>query len=141
MREIIVQPGRSNLLWISCVVVGVVAAAAITSALAWSSQERSERIARMMTGGDPAHAPELFRRYGCMGCHAIPGIPGADGEVGPPLSGLVHRVYIGGVATNSADHLVQWITSPQSLSPQTVMPPSGISEAEARDIAAYLYSH
>jgi len=135
-----VQPGRSNLFWTSCVVLAV-AAAAITSALAWSSQQQTEEIARAMTGGDPTHAPELFRRYGCTGCHTISGIPGADGQVGPPLSDLVHRVYIGGVATNSADHLVQWITSPQSLSPQTVMPPSGISEAEARDIAAYLYSH
>jgi len=135
-----VQPGRSNLFWISCVVLAV-AAAAIPSALAWSSQQQTEKVARAMTGGDPIHAPELFRRYGCTGCHTISGIPGADGQVGPPLSDLVHRVYIGGVATNSADHLVQWITSPQSLSPQTVMPPSGISEAEARDIAAYLYSH
>ena len=134
------QPGRSNLFWISCVVLAV-AAAAIPSALAWSSQQQTEEIARAITGGDPAHAPALFRRYGCTGCHTISGIPGADGQVGPPLSDLVHRVYIGGVATNSADHLVQWITSPQSLSPQTAMPPSGISEAEARDIAAYLYSH
>jgi cytochrome c len=136
-----VQPGRSSLFWISCVLVGTVAAAVITSALAWSSQEQGETIARAMTGGDPAHAPKLLRRYGCMGCHTISGIPGAEGEVGPPLSGLMHRVYIGGVATNTPDHLVQWITSPQSLSPQTAMPPSGISEAEARDVAAYLYSH
>jgi len=136
-----VQPGRSSVLWIGCLVVVAVAAAAITSALAWSSQQQTERIARAMTGGDPAHAPELFRRYGCTGCHAISGIAGADGAVGPPLSGLRQRVYIGGVATNSPDHLVQWITSPQSLSPQTAMPPSGISQAEARDVAAYLYSH
>lgn len=135
-----VPPGRSKLLWIGCILVAAVAAAAITSALAWSSQQQTEEIARAMTGGDPAHAPELFRRYGCTGCHTIPGIPGADGQVGPPLSKLVHRVFIGGVATNTPDHLVQWITSPQSLSQQSAMPPSGISEAEARDIAAYLYS-
>jgi cytochrome c2 len=141
MWEMTVQPGRSKLLWIGCALAVVVAAAAIASALAWSSREQTEEIARAMTGGDPAHAPELFRRYGCTGCHAISGIPGADGQVGPPLVNLVHRVYIGGVVTNSADHLVQWITRPQSLSPQTAMPPSGISEAEARDIAAYLYSH
>lgn len=137
----IVPPRRYRLLWIGCVAVVVAAAVAITSALAWSSQERSEKVARAMTGGDPAHAPELFRRYGCTGCHTISGISGADGQVGPPLSGLVHRVYIGGVATNTPDHLVQWIVSPQSLSAQTAMPSSGISEAEARDVAAYLYSH
>jgi len=135
------QLGRFKLLWIICAVLGAMVAAAITSTLASSRQQQNEAIARAATGGDPAHAPELLRRYGCAGCHTIPGVTGADGEVGPPLSGLVHRVYIGGVATNTPDHLVQWITAPQSLSPQSVMPPSGISEQEARDVAAYLYSH
>ncbi len=135
------QSGRSNLFWISCVFLGAVVAVAITAALVWSSLRQREEIARAMTGGDPVHAPELLRRYGCAGCHTISGIAGADGEVGPSLSGLVHRVYIGGVVTNTPDHLVQWIRSPQSLSPQSVMPPSGTSETEARDIAAYLYSH
>jgi len=135
------QLGRFKLLWIICAVLGAMVAAAITSTLASSRQQQNEAIARAATGGDPAHALELLRRYGCAGCHTIPGVTGADGEVGPPLSGLVHRVYIGGVATNTPDHLVQWITAPQSLSPQSVMPPSGISEQEARDVAAYLYSH
>jgi cytochrome c2 len=135
------QPRRSNLAWIGSFLVGAMAAAAITAVLAWTSQQQNEAIARAMTGGDPARAPDLLRRYGCAGCHTISGIAGADGEVGPPLSGLVHRVYVGGVATNTADHMVQWIRSPQSLSPRSVMPPSGISEAEARDVAAYLYSH
>ncbi|WP_407181381.1 c-type cytochrome [Bradyrhizobium sp. STM 3562] len=109
--------------------------------MAWSSQQQAESIARAMTGGEPSRAPDVLRRYGCAGCHTISGIPGADGQVGPPLSGLIHRVYIGGVATNTPDHLVRWIVAPQSLSPNSVMPASGISEAEARDVAAYLYSH
>jgi cytochrome c2 len=133
------QPRRSELVWIGSAVAIAVAAAA--AALSWTSQQQTARIARVVAGGDPARAPELLRRYGCTGCHTISGVPGADGEVGPPLSGLVHRVYVGGVATNTADHLVQWIASPQSLSPQSAMPSSGISEAEARDVAAYLYSH
>lgn len=49
----------------------------------------------------------------CCGAMAVPdaitiaGITGADGQVGPPLAGLRQRVYIGGVANNSADNLVQ----------------------------------
>jgi cytochrome c2 len=93
-----------------------------------------------MTGGNPARAPAAIRRYGCAGCHTIPGIPGGDGQVGGPLADIVHRVYVGGVVTNSPDNLVKWIVSPQAFSPRSAMPATGISEAEARDVAAYLYS-
>ncbi len=124
-------------------IVGFVAIGAITAisaAWAWSSWERTALIARTLTGGDPARAPELIRRYGCGGCHTIPGISGADGQVGPSLAGLRQRVFIGGVAENSADHLIQWIVTPQKFSPASAMPQTGISQAEARDIAAYLYA-
>jgi cytochrome c1 len=94
-----------------------------------------------LTGGDPARAPALFRRYGCSGCHTIPGIPGADGQTGAPLTGLSKHVYIAGVLENRSDNLIAWIVSPQSFSPQTAMPKTGISEQEARDLAAYLYIH
>lgn len=121
--------------------VAVACVAAVTGAASWSSQARTERIARTMTGGHPERAPEIMRRYGCSSCHTIPGIPGADGQVGPQLSGLLHRVYIGGGATNSPDQLVRFIVMPQQLSPRSAMPATGISEAEARDVAAYLYAH
>jgi cytochrome c2 len=117
----------------------VFAAAAV--AASWSSQPQTARIARTMTGGDPERAPEIMRRYGCSSCHTIPGIPGADGQVGPRLSGLLNRVYIGGSAANSPDHLVHFIVTPQQFSPHSAMPATGISEAEARDVAAYLYAH
>jgi mono/diheme cytochrome c family protein len=93
-----------------------------------------------MTGGDLARAPAIIRRYGCAGCHTIPGIPGGDGQVGGPLSDIKRRVYVGGVVTNSPDNLVRWIVSPQIFSPRSAMPATGISEAEARDVAAWLYS-
>jgi cytochrome c peroxidase len=34
----------------------------------------------------PAEFALAFNRGGCAGCHTIPGIPGADGQVGPDLS-------------------------------------------------------
>ncbi len=37
----------------------------------------------LVTGEEPL--PELFARAGCPVCHIIPGIPGAGGQVGPPL--------------------------------------------------------
>lgn len=100
-----------------------------------------EAVAETMTGGDASRAPPLFRRYGCGGCHTIPGIPGADGKVGAPLSDLRERIYIAGVATNTPTNLVDWIVSPQRFSPNSAMPATGITENEARDLAAYLYTH
>jgi cytochrome c2 len=121
-------------------------AGALVLALAWAAglglqeKHRSESVARSMTGGNPSRAPAVIRRYGCGGCHTIPGIPGGDGQVGGPLADIIHRVYVGGVLTNSPDHLVRWIVSPQVFSPRSAMPATGISESEARDVAAYLYS-
>src|SRR4051812_35706928 len=60
------------------------------------STTRRGQIARALTGGDASRAPPLLRRYGCAGCHNIPGIPGADGLVGPPLGDLRQRVFIAG---------------------------------------------
>src|SRR3954468_12943264 len=119
-------------------VVFVLTAAAGTTL--WQERHRSQGIARAMAGGNPARAPELIRRYGCAGCHTIPGIPGGDGQVGGSLKDLRQRVYVGGVVLNSPENLTQWVVSPQTFSPRTAMPATGISEAEARDVAAYLYA-
>lgn len=102
---------------------------------------REFAIAETLTGGKAAAAPPLMRRYGCTGCHTIPGIPGADGKVGPALDQLQQRVYIGGHIRNSSDNLVRWLVEPLALSPASAMPATGLSEAEARDIAAWLYAH
>ena len=134
-------PARSRRKWLGAGAVSCCLVVAAAATLAWSSQQQADRIARTITGGDPARAAKIMRRYGCGGCHTIPGIPGADGQVGPQLSGLIHRVYVGGVATNSPDHLVQWMVNPQQFSPRSAMPATGISKAEARDVAAYLYEH
>jgi cytochrome c len=124
------------LLCVAALIAASVAAGAIRS---WA-QHQSQRLAVAMVGGDPARAPGLMRRYGCAGCHTIPGIPGGDGQVGGALSDIKHRVYVGGVVANSPDNLIQWIIAPQSYSPRSAMPATGISEAEARDVATYLYS-
>ena len=40
-------------------------------------------IVPLVTGDEPI--AEIFTRAGCLVCHTVPGIPGADGRVGPPL--------------------------------------------------------
>lgn len=127
------------ILWVAAAIAAGLSAFVVTNTI----RDRQTRTAAAvaLTGGDPARAPALFRRYGCSGCHTIPGIPGADGQTGAPLTELSKRVYIAGVLENRSDNLVAWIVSPQSFSPQTAMPKTGISEQEAKGLAAYLYAH
>jgi len=61
--------------------------------------------------------------------------------VGPPLTGIAERAYVGGVVTNTPENLVRWIQNPPAIDPMTAMPNVGVTADEARDIAAYLYSH
>jgi cytochrome c2 len=103
-----------------------------------SHDKRQAAIA--LTGGDPDRGPALMLRYGCAGCHTIPGVTGARGQVGPNLQDVSRRVYLGGVATNTSDNLIRWIVNPREIDPKTAMPVTGVSAREARDIAAYLYS-
>ena len=134
---------RSRLFWyrwpMLCA-VALMAAFTAVAFVAWEAQHQSRDVAITVAGGDPARAPDIIRRYGCAGCHTIPGIPGGDGKVGGPLAGIKSRVYVGGVVTNTADNLIAWIVTPQTFSPRSAMPATGISEAEARDVATYLYS-
>jgi cytochrome c2 len=93
-----------------------------------------------LTGGNPRTGQQLVARYGCAACHEIKGIAHADSKVGPSLTQIRDSGYVGGVLPNSADNLIKWIMHPRTYSPKTAMPELGVSEAEARDMAAYLYS-
>ena len=127
-------------LWIAAV-AGLAALAALISAeAAQSLLEGTVEKARNMTGGDPSRAADAMRRLGCLSCHDVPGIAGAQGRVGPPLTHMASRAYIAGVMPNTAENLILWIRWPQGVLPNSGMPNLGASEAETRDIAAYLLS-
>jgi cytochrome c1 len=103
-------------------------------------ENRVDRTARQLTGGDPQRAAALIQRYGCGSCHTIPGVAGAHAVVGPPLDRFALRSYIAGHLNNDAGTLVQWIQHPRRLDDRTAMPEMGVTEQDARDIAAYLYT-
>jgi cytochrome c len=96
--------------------------------------------ASRLTGGDPHTGPQRINHYGCGGCHTIPGIQGAKGLVGPPLTRIRSRTYLAGELPNTPDNLIRWIRQPHSVEPHTAMPDMGVTEQDARDIAAYLYT-
>ncbi|HET6683630.1 MAG TPA: c-type cytochrome [Gaiella sp.] len=92
-------------------------------------------------GGDASRGAQLMDAYGCGACHTIAGIDGADADIGPPLVDFADRRLIAGRLPNNIDNLLRWIQHPQEVAPGTVMPDMGIQEPQARDLAAYLYSH
>jgi cytochrome c2 len=100
----------------------------------------AEQRARELTGGDPGAGRTVIRKYGCDGCHRIPGVLTADGTVGPPLDQLARRMYLAGRITNTPQNLVRFIREPRSVDEQTAMPNTGVTERDGRDIAAYLYT-
>jgi cytochrome c1 len=96
--------------------------------------------AQILTGGDVRRGAEAIGRYGCGGCHEIPGIRRAGGTVGPPLTRVARRAYLGGQVPNSPAGMVQWIQHPQTIEPGSAMPDLRVTDQDARDIAAYLYT-
>jgi cytochrome c2 len=103
-------------------------------------RRRLEVHAEAMTGGDAEAGRQALARRPCGGCHEIPGVRGAQGKVGPSLSGFAGRAYVDGRLTNSPDNLVAWIVDPHAIDPQNAMPATGVGQAEARNMAAYLYT-
>jgi mono/diheme cytochrome c family protein len=87
----------------------------------------------------PAERGRLaLTQYACSACHTIPGITGSSPNVGPPLQGLASRRLIAGKLVNTPDNLVSWLRHPQAIKPLTAMPDMGVTEADARDMVAYL---
>lgn len=92
------------------------------------------------TGGDPNHGKQVISDYGCGSCHTIPGVRGANGAVGPPLYFMGRRTMIAGELPNTPDNIIRWIKNPKSVEPGTAMPALGLTDEQARDAAAYLYT-
>jgi cytochrome c2 len=96
-------------------------------------------VAMALSAGSPQKGKEAIRKYGCWTCHTIPGIEGANAVIGPPLTMIANRAYVAG-HPNGPEHLIRWIRHPQEVRSPTPMPDMGVSEEDARDIVAYLYT-
>jgi mono/diheme cytochrome c family protein len=114
------------------------AALALLSALTACSEE--PLLDLRVVGGDVERGRAALARYECGVCHVIPDVPGAVGQVGPPLSSFARHVYIAGKFPNAPEVLVRFIPDAPSMAPETGMPAIAMSERDARDMAAYLYS-
>lgn len=97
-------------------------------------------MANQMTGGNASRGKAFIRKYGCDSCHSIPGIATAIGNIGPPLDKIATRSYLGGQLRNNPRNMVTWIQHPTRIDKNTAMPEVGVTDSDARDIAAYLYT-
>jgi cytochrome c1 len=80
----------------------------------------------------------VIDRYHCGACHRIPGVAGAQGTLAPPLDAFARRGFVAGVLPNTPENLQRWLRDPPAVDPLTAMPRLGLSDADARDAAAYL---
>lgn len=90
--------------------------------------------------GDPERGRRLLTAHACNTCHMIPGERAPAAHVGPPLTGFARRTNIGGSLPNRPETLVHFIMDAPRELPGTGMPDLQVSEPEARDIAALLYT-
>lgn len=116
------------------VVVLVAAGTAIAACEAFEAEPEAD-IALAERG------EEAIVEYGCLSCHAVSGLPGPQGDVGPPLDGIAERRAIAGQLPNTTENLAAWIESPQEIDPGNVMPDVGVTEEDARAIAEFLERH
>ena len=120
-------------------VAAVAAVGAVLSSPACGSAPSREPPPQV-PGGDPQRGAADIERVGCGACHVVPGISRADGTVGPPLTDFSHRGFIAGQLPNTGPNLIRWLLDPQAVEPGTDMPDLNLTETEARDIAAYLFT-
>ncbi len=131
----------SSLRWLAALFgFSVVTAAAALGTLYLQDRSRTRTTAEALSGGRVDAGRAAIERYGCGGCHDIPGVPGATGKVGPALKGIAVRAQIAGVLVNDPERMIAWLREPQAILPGNGMPQQGVSERDARDIAAYLYT-
>lgn len=94
----------------------------------------------MIAGGNAQRGKQVIRESGCGACHIIPGIRRARGLVGPPLLDFGDRTMIAGEIPNTPPNLVRWIQNPKAVEPKTAMPDLGLTDQQATDAAAYLFT-
>lgn len=96
-------------------------------------------LAACQHGGSHAAAKALIAAR-CAACHVVPGVASARGMVGPSLAGIAGQQVIAGKYANTPDTMVRWLHDPQALLPGTAMPATGLTQAQAKLVADYLYT-
>lgn len=103
-------------------------------------ERSSEPSYDIATGGNAKRGKHLIDVAGCGTCHSVPGVRQARGRAAMPLDHFAERSFIAGRVPNVPNNLIRWVRNPQAIDPRTAMPDVGLTEQQARDVAAYLYT-
>lgn len=113
---------------------------AFIAALWLSACESGVQERRPMPAADAGRGRDVIVRVGCGSCHEIPGVDWPRGRVGPSLEGFASRPLIAGSLENAPDLLAAYVRNAPAFTARSGMPPMPLTDQEARDVAAYLYT-
>lgn len=91
--------------------------------------------------GEPANAEgeRIFLEVGCAACHAVDGLDGAQGRVGPDLTHLGTRGSLAaGIVPNTRENLGRLLVDPWGVKPGNPMPPTPLDDDELSALLDYL---
>ena len=94
--------------------------------------------------GDTSSGRQLFLARGCVACHRAKSVPQATGTIGPDLTGIDDAarrpMLAGNQLANTPENVRRWIMDPQGVKPGTPMPNLDLTDKEADDLVALLYT-
>lgn len=109
----------------------------------WVDEQR--RPAVKPESGAAAEGYEIFiGEGGCISCHTVNGVEGAEGRVGPDLTHLKSReTFAGAVFENTVENLTRWVKNPPAMKPMRPdegmgMPDQDLSDEQVAKVVAYL---
>ncbi len=111
-------------------------ATAVVAYLVDISKNGDYVLTKAPSGGSPANGEKLVESLGCKGCHVVTETDrevhktDVSYDIAPELNNIGSKV--------NRDWLYAWIRNPKQYHPNTAMPHLRLSDAEARDIVAYL---
>jgi cytochrome c oxidase subunit 2 len=106
---------------------------------AFTQWAAAQRVTPAEPSGLAAEGKTIYTRSACVGCHTIRGV--SAGVLGPDLTTFGSRTTLAaGLFPNTPENVAAWVTDPGAIKPGVKMPALGLSEAEARAVAAYLTS-
>src|SRR5437773_2512362 len=89
--------------------------------------------------GPAAEGKAIYARSACVGCHTIRGV--STGSLGPDLTTFgSRRTLAAGMFPSTAATVAAWVKDPIALKPGSKMPALGLTDDQARAVAAYLLS-
>ena len=101
---------------------------------AWVTRQKADPVE---PSGLAADGKAVFAKSACVGCHTIAGV--SAGGLGPNLSHFGGRATLAaGMWPNTPDNVAAWVRDPQRLKPGAKMPELGLTEDQAKALAAYL---